>query len=147
MSLNETLTKDMIKAMKARDNSSLSVIRQLKTDLTNKKIALGRDLTPKDETAVVMHEVKQHKESIDAFKKGKRADLVKEQETYLKALMKYAPKPLTSDQVKKLVSDTIKQVHATSMKDFGKVMGTVMGKAKGRANGTVINKMVRQLLK
>ncbi|XIF19730.1 MAG: GatB/YqeY domain-containing protein [Acetilactobacillus jinshanensis] len=147
MSLNDRLTKDMIKAMKARDNSALSVIRQLKTDLTNKKISLGRDLKSKDETAVVMHEVKQHKQSIDAFKKGKRADLVKEQKAALKVLMKYAPKPLTSDQVKKMVNDTIKEVHATSMKDFGKVMGTVMSKAKGRANGSVINKMVRQLLK
>lgn len=147
MSLNDKLTKDMIAAMKSRDNSTLSVIRQLKSDLTNKKIALGRDLKSKDETAVVMHEVKQHKESIDAFKKGKRDDLVKEQETALKVLMKYAPKPLSSDQVKKMVKDTIQDVHATGMKDFGKVMGTVMSKAKGRANGSAINKMVKKLLK
>lgn len=146
MSLNDRLTKDMIKAMKARDNSALSVIRQLKTDLTNKKISLGHDLKSKDELAVVMHEVKQHKQSIDAFKKGNRSDLVKEQKAYLKTLMNYAPKPLTSDQVKKMVSDTIKEVHASSMKDFGKVMGAVMSKAKGRANGSVINKMVRTLL-
>ena len=146
MSLAKTLTKDMIKAMKARDSQSLSVIRQLKSDLTNKKISVGHQLNSDEETAVVTHEVKQHKQSIAAFKKGGRNDLVKQQEAALKVIMHYAPKPLTSDQVKQLVGNTIKAVHATSMKDFGKVMGTVMSKAKGRTNGAVVNQMVKKLL-
>ena len=146
MSLNQKLTKDMIAAMKARDASSLSVIRQLKADLTNKKIALGHDLNSNEETAVVTHEVKQHKESIAAFKKGQRPDLVKQQQAALKVIKRYAPQPLSTAQVKQIVSQTIKAVHATSMDDFGKVMGTVMSKVKGRANGSVINKMVRKIL-
>lgn len=136
----------MIAAMKSKDSSSLSVIRQLKSDLTNKKIAVGHDLSSDEELAVVTHEAKQHRESIVAFKKGKRPDLVKQQRTALKVIERYAPQPLSDDQVKQIVSKVIQEVHATSMDDFGKVMGTVMSKVKGRANGSVINKMVRKIL-
>ena len=146
VSLSQKLTKDMIVAMKAKDSSSLSMIRQLKADLTNKKIAVGHDLNHDEEMAVVTHEVKQHKESIEAFKKGKRPDLVKQQQVALKVIERYAPKPLSEDQIKQIVSDVIKNVHATSMDDFGKVMGAVMSKVKGRANGSIINKMVRKIL-
>ena len=147
MSLAKTLTKDMIAAMKAKDHQSLSVIRQLKSDLTNKKIAVGHELSSNEEIAVVTHEVKQHRESIAAFKKGGRDDLVKQQQAELKVILHYAPKPLSQSEVQKLVKDTINSVHASGRSDFGKVMGAVMSKAKGRANGNAVNQMVKKLLK
>ena len=146
LSLAKKLTKDMIAAMKANDKQSLSVIRMLKSELTNKKISVGHDLKPDEETAVVTHEVKQHKESIAAFKKGGRDDLVKQQEAQLKVINRYAPQPMSQADVKKLVTKTVQAVGASSMKDFGKVMGAVMSKSHGRINGSVVNRMVKKML-
>lgn len=146
MSLVDKLTKDMIKAMKARDKVTLSEIRQLKAELVNKKIAVGHDLSDDEALAVVSHEAKQHRESIEDFKKGNRDDLVKQQEAELKVIKNYLPKPMSPDDVKKVVENIIKTVHASSMKDFGKVMGMSMSKLKGRADGNAVNKFAKQIL-
>ena len=59
---------------------------------------------------------------------------------------KYLPKQLSADDVNKIVQETIAAVGASSMKDFGKVMGAVMPKVKGQADGKVVNQAVKAAL-
>ncbi|GLB46913.1 hypothetical protein WR164_08920 [Philodulcilactobacillus myokoensis] len=146
MDLNKQLMEDLKKAMLGHDKRAMSVIRMLKSALTNEKIKLGHDLKPDEINTVVSRQMKQNKESIEEFKKGHRDDLVKEQEAQLKILSKYAPKQLSEDEIKKIVSDTADQVGASSMKDFGKMMGAVMPKVKGHADGSVVNRIVKAQL-
>lgn len=83
---------------------------------------------------------------MEEFKKADRQDLVKDQEAKLKIAEEYAPKQLSEDEVEKIVNDTISQIGAESMADFGKVMGAIMPKVKGKADGSVINKLVKKQL-
>ncbi|TPR25638.1 GatB/YqeY domain-containing protein [Apilactobacillus micheneri] len=147
MSISNSINNDLKNAMKSHDKVALTVIRMIKTDLMNEKIKLGHDLSEDEELTVISREVKQHKESIDDFKKADRDDLVETQESEMKVLEKYAPKQLSQAEIDEVVSETINSVGASNMSDFGKVMGAVMPKIKGKADGSLVQKSVKNNLK
>ena len=146
MSLLDNLKKDMITAMKAKDKDTLSVVRMLKAAVQNEQINLGHDLTPDEENAVMAKEYKQRKGSMAEFEKGGRQDLVDATKKEMAVVAKYMPKQMSADEVEKVVEETIAEVNATSMKDFGKVMGAIMPKVKGKADGKVVNETVKKVL-
>lgn len=146
MSLNDILTNDLKQAMKDHDKVKLTVVRTLKSNLTNEKVSLGRDLTEDDENTVVNREIKQHKDSIKEFTEGNRDDLVKEEQTQLDVLMNYAPKQLSEPEIKSIIDETISSLGASSMSDFGKVMGASMPKLKGKADGEIVKTLVKKAL-
>ena len=143
MSLLQDLTKDMVAAMKSRDKETLNTVRMLKAAVKNEQIDKGHELTPDEEVAVMSQEYKQRKESLEEFKKAGRDDLVKQTQAEMKIVEKFLPKQLSADEVKKVVDDTIDQLGASGMKDFGKVMGAAMGKLKGQADGKIVNQTVK----
>lgn len=146
MSLSDTLTEDLKTAMKAHDKVALNVIRMIKASLTNERVKLGHDLTDDDELTVLSRELKQRKESREEFAAANRQDLVDGLDAEIKLVEKYAPKQLSEEEVQKIVTETVSQVGASSMADFGKVMGAAMPKLKGRADGAIVNKTVKSLL-
>ena len=143
MSLLQDLTKDMVAAMKSRDKETLNTVRMLKAAVKNEQIDKGHELTPDEEVAVMSREYKQRKESLEEFKKAGRDDLVKQTQAEKMIVEKILPKQLSADEVKKVVDDTIDQLGASGMKDFGKVMGAAMGKLKGQADGKIVNQTVK----
>lgn len=146
MSLLDTLKKDMIAAMKAKDKDTLSVVRMLKASVQNEQISKGHDLTPDEENALMAKEYKQRKDSLAEFEKGGRQDLVDSTKKEMAVVAKYMPKQMSEDEIKQAVEETVDEVNATSMKDFGKVMGAIMPKVKGKADGKVVNQAVKQVL-
>lgn len=146
MSLLQQLKTDMITAMKDRDKETLGVVRMLKASVQNAQIEAGHDLTPDEEVVVMSREYKQRKESLAEFEKAGRQDLVDKTNNELKVVEKYMPKQLSAADVEKIVKETVQQVNAGSMKDFGKVMGAVMPKVKGQADGKVVNQTVKKIL-
>ena len=137
MSIATSLNEDLKNAMKEHNKTALNVIRSLKSALTNEKVALGHDLSDDEELTVISREVKQVKESIAEFKDGGRDDLVAEQEEQLAVLSKYAPKQMSKEEIDKVVEETISEVGASAMSDFGKV------KVKGKADGNEVNQSVK----
>ena len=146
MSLADSLQKDMIAAMKAKDKEKLSTVRMLKAAVANEKINDGHDLSPEEEIAVLSRELKQRKDSLEEFKNAGREDSVKQLEKEIEVVQSYLPKQLSEDEVKDIVQETINEVGATSKADFGKVMGAVMPKLKGKADGKLVNETVKSLL-
>lgn len=146
MSLLDTLKKDMIAAMKAKDKDTLSVVRMLKASVQNEQISKCHDLTPDEENALMAKEYKQRKDSLAEFEKGGRQDLVDATKKEMAVVAQYMPKQMSEDEIKQAVEETVNEVNATSMKDFGKVMGAIMPKVKGKANGKVVNQAVKQAL-
>lgn len=146
MSLINSLQKDMIAAMKAKDKEKLSTIRMIKAALANEKIKAGHDLTPDEENAVLSRELKQRKDSLEEFEKAGREDSVKKLQAEIAVVKSYLPKQLSEDEVKDIVQETINEVGATSKADFGKVMKAVMPKLKGKADGKLVNETVKSLL-
>ncbi|MDH5106028.1 GatB/YqeY domain-containing protein [Lentilactobacillus diolivorans] len=148
MSVYDQLKSDLKDAMKARDKVRLGVIRGLKSQIMNAEVdSSNHKLTDDQINTVVMKEIKQQKESLEEFQKANRQDLVTDQQAKLKIAEEYAPKQLSNDEIEKIVVETISQVGAESMADFGKVMGAVMPKLKGKADGNIVNQFVKKQLK
>lgn len=132
--------------MKAKDKVTLSVIRMLKAAVQNEQIAVGHDLTPDEENTVLAREYKQHKEALEEFTTAGRQDLIDQTNHELAVVAKYMPKQMSEEEVQRVVKETIAEVGAESMKDFGKVMGAIMPKVKGQADGKLVNQTVKDAL-
>lgn len=146
MSLLSTLNEDMKTAMKAKDKETLTVIRMLKASLQNEQIKTGKELSEDEELTILAREMKQRRDSLAEFKNADREDLVEKTEAEIVIVEKYLPKQLSETEIKAIVTEAIATVEASSMKDFGKVMGAVMPKTKGIADGNVVNRIVKESL-
>ncbi|WP_258088032.1 GatB/YqeY domain-containing protein [Weissella fangxianensis] len=146
MGLLAQLTEDMKVAMKAKDKETLSVIRMVKSALSNEQIQLGHDLTPDEEMTVLSREMKQRVEELDSYQEANRDDLAQNIQQQIDVLNKYMPKQLSESEVEDIVKTTISEVGATSKADMGKVMGALMPKVKGKADGKLVSQKVQSLL-
>ena len=146
MSLLQQSTSDMVSAMKNRDKETLNVVRMLKAAVQNEQIELGHDLSANEEIAVMAREYKQRKESLEEFEKAGREDLINQAKNELAIVEKYMPKQLSKDEVTKIVKEVIDELNASSMKNFGQVMGSVMPKVQGQADGKLVNQVVKEQL-
>ncbi|MBU7556805.1 GatB/YqeY domain-containing protein [Weissella paramesenteroides] len=146
MGLLAQLTEDMKTAMKAKDKETLSVIRMVKSALSNEQIKLGHDLTADDEMTVLSREMKQRVEELTSYQEANREDLAEGIQQQIAVLNKYMPKQLSESEVEEIVKATISEVGATSKADMGKVMGALMPKVKGKADGKLVSQKVQLLL-
>ncbi|MED3842231.1 GatB/YqeY domain-containing protein [Geobacillus stearothermophilus] len=147
MSLLDRLNDDMKQAMKNKEKEKLSVLRMLKAALQNEAIKLGKSpLSEDEELTVLSRELKQRKDSLREFENAGRSDLVGKVKTEIDIVQSYMPKPLTEDELRELIEQTIKEVGASSKADMGKVMSAIMPKVKGKADGSLVNKLVQQQL-
>lgn len=147
MLIKDVLTEDMKSAMKNKEKLRLTVIRMVRSSIRNIEINDKKELTDDDVLTVLMKEVKMRKDSIEEFKKAERADLIEQTEQEIEVLQKYLPKPLTDEELCKIVERVIVNVGATTVKDMGKVMEAVKSEAKGCADGKRISQIVRKSLK
>ena len=144
MSLEQTLSTDIVTAMKARDATKLTALRMLKTALTNKSIEKGRALDSAEELQVVSMLVKQRRDSIEQFTKGGRQDLADKEQAEIGFLNAYQPAPASDEDVAAAVAAAIVETGATSAKDMGKVMKATMAALAGK---TVDGKKVSEAVK
>ncbi|EGP4890699.1 TPA: GatB/YqeY domain-containing protein [Enterococcus faecium Ef_aus0050] len=145
MSLLSRLNDDMKAAMKAKDKESLQVIRMIKSSIQNEQIKEGHDLT-EEELTVLSREMKQRRDSLHEFEEAGRDDLAEKVKSEIVIVEKYMPEQLSDEEIRQLVQEAITQTGASSMKEFGKVMGAIMPKVKGKADGNQVNAIVKELL-
>jgi len=144
--LKTKLADDLKQAMKAGETVTRSVIRLLMSAIKNAEIARQADLADPDILGIIAKEVKQRKESIEAFKQGNRPDLVAQEEAEMAVLEKYLPQQMTRDEIIAEVKRVIAEVGAQGPGDKGKVMSKIIPQLKGRADGREINDIVTELL-
>ena len=148
MSLYERIENDMKSALKEGDAVKLSVLRMLVSAVRMLELDKNiKTLQDGDVLQVIQRHIKQHKESIEQFEKGRRNDLVEKEAGELKILELYMPKQLGEEELSAIVKEAISESGAKSKTEMGKVMKIVMEKAKGRADGKAINQMVMKFLK
>jgi uncharacterized protein YqeY len=147
MSLEQSLSADIVTAMRAKDATRLTALRMLKTALTNKSIEKGRALEPTEELQVVSQLVKQRRDSIEQFTKGGRKDLADKEQDEIVVLDTYLPPSASDDEIGTAVGAAITETGATSPKDMGKVMKAVMAALAGKTvDGKKVNEAVRAKL-
>ena len=144
--LKQKLTDDLKKAMKDGNTEKRSVLRLLMSSIKNAEIAKQAPLENSDILGVIAKDVKQHQESIEAFRQGNRQDLVAKEEAEMAILQEYLPEQMTRDDIVAEAKKVISAVGAQGPGDKGKVMKELMPQMKGRADGKEINEVVTELL-
>lgn len=148
MSLKEQIQKDLIEAMKAKNETALSAIRLLKTAIMKLETSgPAKEATEDDVLQIVGKEIKSRKESIEQYEKGGRPELAEKERAEIMVLEKYMPPQLSEDEVRSIIKDTIAETGVSSKAEIGKLMGALMPKVKGKADGSQVNKIVQELLR
>ena len=144
--LKQRLTDDLKQAMRGGDKVRVSVIRLVMAAIKNAEIKRRGDLDDADILGIIAKEVRQHKESIDAFNQGNRDDLVAQEEAETAILQQYLPQQITREEIIAEASRVIAEVGAQGPRDKGKVMPKLIAQLKGKADGREINAVVTELL-
>jgi uncharacterized protein YqeY len=144
--LQQKLTDDLKQAMKAGDTVKRSVIRLVMAAIKNAEIAKQKALEDADILGVIAKEIRQRKESIEAFKEGNRPELAANEEAEMAILEAYMPAQMSRDDIVAEARKIIEEVGAESIRDKGKVMPQLIAKLKGKADGREINEVVTELL-
>lgn len=147
MSLSEQIQKDMVAAMKAKDEERLSTLRMMKAAVKNKEIDKRAALDDKEVLAVLSTMIKQRKDSVEQFTKGNRPELAAKEEREITLIETYMPKSASDEQIVAAVKATIAEMGSPTMKDMGTVMKAVMAKfADIRVDGKVVSETVKKEL-
>ncbi len=147
MSLEQTLSTDIVTAMRAKDATRLTALRMLKTALTNKSIEKGRALEAAEELQVVSMLVKQRRDSIEQFTKGGRVDLADKEQAEIAVLDAYLPASASDAEIEAAVAAAVTETGASTAKDMGKVMKAAIAALAGKTvDGKKVNEAVRRSL-
>ena len=146
MTLRERLRDDTTAAMRSGDALRRDVLRMVQNAIYNADKAKHTTMSDDDIVGVITREVKTRRESVEAFHKGGREDLVAKEEAEIAILRDYLPEALSDDELQALVDEGVAATGATSARDLGKVMGWLSPKIRGRADGKVASGLVAQAL-
>jgi uncharacterized protein YqeY len=146
MTLKERISEDMKTAMRSGEKDRLAVIRLLQAAIKQREVDERITLDDAQITSVLEKMIKQRKESIVAFEKGARADLVAKETAEIAVLQPYLPAQLSDAELDVLISEAIAATGAASIKDMGKVMGVVKGKAAGKADMGAVGARIKAKL-
>lgn len=146
--LEARVQKDLVAAMKARDEVKLSVFRMLKAAIQLAQVEKGKDkpLTDDDVITIVRRLIKQRHEAADVYQTHGAADRAESELNEAKILEIYLPAQLDDDAIAKAVADAAGQIGATGPRDMGKLMGRAMAAVKGQADGNRVKAAVQKYL-
>jgi len=149
MTIAEKITKDMITAMKARDDKSLLTIRMMKSAIKNKEIEKRAPLEDAESIQVLGTMIKQRKDSIEAFTKGNRPELAAVEAEQITLIESYLPKEASAEEIASAVRSIIAEIGSPTIKDMGAVMKATMAKFQAtgsRVDGKAVSEAVKKAL-
>ncbi|HEY3109171.1 MAG TPA: GatB/YqeY domain-containing protein [Chloroflexota bacterium] len=149
MGLKEQVQTDLAASMRARDEDRTRTLRLLRAAIQNLEVArtdpnhddYGRPVSEDDLAALVERQLKQRRDSIEAFRKGGREDLVAKEQSEVAVLQQYRPALMSRDEIAAHVRGIVAEVGP----DFKTVMPRAARELRGRADGREVNEVVREL--
>ena len=146
MPLKEQLASDLMDAIRSGDEPRKTALRMVTWAVKNAEVAAGKPLEDPDVLALIARQVKQGRESIEAFSKGGRQDLIDKESAEIRALQDYLPPALSREELVEEARKAIAEAGASGPGDKGKVMTVLVKRLAGRAEGRLINEVVTELL-
>ena len=147
MPLLEQIQKDLVTAMRAKDEARLSTVRMIKTALKKHEVDAMKPLDEATELQILNMLVKQRRESADMFRKGGREELAVKEESELKMIEGYMPAAPSDEEVDAAIAAALAETGAASAKDMGRVMKAANAILAGkRVDGKVLSDRVRAKL-
>ncbi len=146
MNLAERINEDMKAAMRAKDSARLDAIRMLRAAIKQKEVDARTTLDDAGITAIIDKLAKQRRDSIDAFRKAGRQELVEKESAELALLEGYLPQRLSAEEVAAEVQVLLAELGAASPADMGRVMGAAKARFAGRADMGAVSAAVKAAL-
>ena len=159
MTLKEQLDADLREALRAQEETRKSTLRMLLSAVRNAEIppeqkegeeqaaeAQRQELDDEGVINVIRRQVKQRQDSIEAYEKANRQDLVDIEKAEMAVLQAYLPAQMSRDEIVAAAKAVIERVGAKGPADKGKVMPVIMSELRDKAEGREINAVVTELL-
>jgi len=147
MALLDRLQKDLVDAMKTKNEARLSAIRMVKAALMKEKVDSPKPLDEAAEMKVLNSIIKQRREAAEMFRKGGRPDQADKEEAELKLVESYMPAGATAEEVEAAIAAALAETGVTSAKQMGVVMKATQAKLSGkRVDGKALSDLVRSRL-
>lgn len=147
MPLLDKVQKDMVDAMKAKDETRLGALRMVKSALKKHEIDSMKPLDDAAEIQIMNTLLKQRRESADLFRKGGREELAAKEEAEIVILESYLPPAPSEAELNEAVSAAVSETGATSAKQMGAVMKAAQARLAGkRVDGKALSERVKSRL-
>jgi len=149
MTISEQIQKDMVDAMRSRDELRLSTLRMVKSAIKLKEVDKRAPLDDKETQQILSMLIKQRRDSIEQFTKGGRQELADKEAEEIKMIEHYLPKAMGEEQIAEAVKATIAEMGSPTTKDMGSVMKNVMAKLQAtgaRVEGKTVSELVKKAL-
>ena len=151
MSLKDKINTDYKNALKLKAKTQISTYRLVLSgikdlDISNRSGPNKKDTDDEDIKKLLKKMIKQRSESIDIYKKNNRNDLLEVEQSEANILSSYLPKQLGEDETKKLCSEVIQKLGASSIKDMGKVMGELKKNHSDSLDFSKAGSILKQML-
>ena len=143
--LKETLKKDEIAAMKARDKAKVNVLRLVNAEIKAYEVNNREDISDENVIKIIEKSIKQNKEALEYAKQANNEEKIAEGNFAIEVLTPYLPKQLTEEEVSAMFREIITNGNYTA-KDMGKIMKEIMPKVNGKFDRSKINPMVKEIL-
>jgi len=151
MSLKDRIDTDYKNALKSKDKIQISTYRLILSgikdlDISNRSGPNKKNTDDEDIKKLLKKMIKQRSESIDIYKKNNRRDLLEVEEKELEILLGYLPKQLSEEETKKICTQTVSKLGASSIKDMGKVMGELKKQYEDSLDFAKAGSLLKELL-
>lgn len=147
MSLETKVMEALKEAMKAKDQTAMLALRDIKSAiLLFKTDGSNKELNNEEETKIIQKLIKKRKDASEIFSKQNRQDLFEKEEGEIKILEQFLPAQMSVDEIQKVVQQIIHELQVTSVKDMGKVMGAASKALAGKADNKIISEFIKKIL-
>jgi uncharacterized protein len=147
MSFAEKIQKDLVDAMRAKDELRLSVLRGIKAAIKHKEVEKIRVLDEPESIQILQTLVKQRKESIEQFTKGNRPELAEKETKELAIIESYLPAGASEAEMDAAIAKAISESGANSIKQMGAVVKAAKSALEGKTvDGKALSDRVRDRL-
>ena len=149
MSLVDKINEKYKVSIKEKDNNTINTLRLIKSSIKDKEIALRskqEKLQDKDILSLLQNMIKQRKDSIEAFSKANRNDLIEREESEIIVIEKFLPKQLGEGETQQIITKIIKENNLSSLKDMGKLMSIIKINYVGQIDMGVAGKIAKSSL-
>ena len=149
MSLKDKIESDYNNSIKEKDSNSINTLRLIKSAIKDKEISLRgnqESLTDSDILSLLQSLVKQRKDSIEAFEKANRNDLIEKELNEIKVIEMFLPKQMDEDETTLIIKNIIQENNYTSIKEMGALMKIIKENYTGKIDMGLVGKIAKSLL-
>jgi len=146
MSILQNIESDLKNALRSKDQSVVSTLRMLKSDISYEKAKGTEDLADEQVLEIVNRAAKKRKEAIEEYSRLNRDDLADREKAELEIIQRYLPEQMGQQEIESAIDDVISSMGEVTKKDFGKIMGRLMSDLKGKADGAQVKSILQKKL-